>query len=395
MISINKNIIIVVYTPFSKRDYKRYGIEVLKNNNYNVLIIDLSPIIAKEVFNSINIPDPYKSEFYITIFNKSELESILKNFGSNCIVYSTLVFELKTLFFYKLITKYNVPYCVTGLSSLPNFNISKSIIKFPKINNNLINLLLNQILIKIPFYILRINSAEMVTLISEKANFKRPEVSINTKIVYTHSSDYDDYLETTSSDILTEQYNIVFLDNFLPYHPDSLHTGEKSPVTPDLYHKKLNDFFNYIEEFTNLKVIIAAHPKSTYSSSFNPFDNRSIIRGHTSSLVRNSKFVILNFSTSLNFAILFQKPLLFFTTNELNNIPFYKNQINGIASLFKKDVINIDYPVKLTKENINLINYESYENYKNNYIKKNNTEQIHSWQIKINNFNNILQKTHD
>ena len=385
---MNKNLIIMVYSPFTQRDYKRYGIDIIKNNGYNAIIIDISPIIAKNVFYNNNFPDLLCIENYIPIFSKKDLEKFFFNHKHNTIIFSTLTFQIKTFFIYKLITKYNIPYCTTGLTSIPTPVLKINFFRKIKLNLFSLNRVLNKLFLKIPFKYLRINSATFIDIICDKANYHRPEHSKDTIIIRSHSSDYDLYKESiSSSEQVVNTNKIVFLDNFLPYHPDSLHTGEKNPVSPKSYHFALNSFFSKIEEITNLEIVIAAHPKSNYSENFNPFNNRTIIRNQTPQLVRDSKFVILNFSTSINFAILFKKPLLFFTTNELEINPYYSKQIRLFVDYFDCNLFNID---NSTDFKIQKPEFNKYNNYIHEYIKSSNSPELHTWQIKCDVFNKYM-----
>ena len=83
--------------------------------------------------------------------------------------------------------------------------------------------------------------------------------------------DFDNYLEQ-KTDIITSN-TIVFLDEYLPYHPDfDLLKMEK--INANQYYKELNNFFSKIEAHTSSRVVIAAHPKANYN--INPFNNRPI-----------------------------------------------------------------------------------------------------------------------
>jgi hypothetical protein len=87
--------------------------------------------------------------------------------------------------------------------------------------------------------------------------------------------------------------------------------------------------------------VIAAHPSSKYSKE--SFGNREIIYGKTGELVKASDGVITHYSTSYVFPILFNKPLLFITTNHMKPVKngLYK-RMQRRASELGKVAYNID-----------------------------------------------------
>ena len=375
------NLIIIVAAPFGERDYKRYGIDIIKKNNLNVFVWNLSPILYPEVYQNMKLPDPINWSNLIDIHSREQFVSELKKFNNNSFIYLTISFSLATFSIYKNISKQKIPYSVTGLNAQPIFGslypgtFADRLLKItPK-------KFFSKVLTGVPFELLGIKYASIVAVIAGKERFNRPEVSKTTPVIFTHSSDYDNYIEANSRDILMLR-SIVYLDNYLPYHPDSLYSGERNPVSADIYHASLNRLFEKLERDTGLQVVIAAHPKSNYTGRLNPFNGREIIFGRTAELVKNSEIVVLNFSTSINYAILYNKPMIFFTTNELNNVLLYQRQISGLASLLDKKVLNIDEEeYEIDKSELYKINIIKYNEYKNAYIKVDGSPELHSWLI--------------
>ena len=74
------------------------------------------------------------------------------------------------------------------------------------------------------------------------------------------------------------------------------------------WRSKFCKFFDYIEHKFHVRIIIAAHPKSNYDAKSDYYQGRTIIKGDTARLVKDSSFVIASQSTAINLAILFNKP---------------------------------------------------------------------------------------
>ncbi|GAI02371.1 unnamed protein product, partial [marine sediment metagenome] len=80
-------------------------------------------------------------------------------------------------------------------------------------------------------------------------------------------------------------------------------------------------------------------------------------------------------------AVLYKKPVIFITTNDLERSRIDANYIYAFSWEFKKIPYNIEqnYDIDWNKELI--INEKIYNNYKEKYIKKNGSKEEYFWQI--------------
>ena len=88
-------------------------------------------------------------------------------------------------------------------------------------------------------------------------------------------------------------------------------------------------------------------------------------------------------STSLQLAILFNKPVIFLTTNELklNNIGAH---ISVMASMFGKKEINIDNDLSdMDWQKELFVDEAKYSEYRKKYIKMDGSPEKQSWDIVI------------
>ena len=81
------------------------------------------------------------------------------------------------------------------------------------------------------------------------------------------------------------------------------------------FYQRMCVFFDSVEKTTGLKIIIALHPSSNYTPA--TFGNRCMLMGKTAELIRDSEAVLAHCSNAINFAVLWNKPLLL-----CHNIPF-------------------------------------------------------------------------
>lgn len=155
-----------------------------------------------------------------------------------------------------------------------------------------------------------------------------------------HHFDIDWMRADQTPAVATEKY-CVFLDDYLPFHPDFEIDGvghiEAAP-----YYAAMNEYFSWVESVLGARVIIAAHPKAQYPE--NPFGGRQIVFGHTQGLVRNSAYVFAHGSTAISFAVMYEKPLCLLVSNAIRTTHFPEyNQMLRTAELLGCPLQDIEH----------------------------------------------------
>ena len=107
---------------------------------------------------------------------------------------------------------------------------------------------------------------------------------------------------------------MVFLDEYLPHHPDWSISGGFT-VDAERYYDRTCKFFDRVEKETGKKVVIAAHPKSLYNEE--SFRGRAIYYHKTSELVKNADAVFTHASTAVSFAVIYSKPVYLLSSEEI------------------------------------------------------------------------------
>lgn len=165
----------------------------------------------------------------------------------------------------------------------------------------------------------------------------------SSKIFPIHSMDYDNFVQLSQKNLYhSSNKYIIFLDQYLPFHPDNMICG-LVPPDPDEYYKVMNHVFDVIEEKYKLPVVIAAHPKALKYHHFNYYGGRDVIFGKTMDLILSSELVVLHNSTSVATAIMAQKPLLFIDAEciEKANVCF-NNDILSLSKLFSSPCLRAE-----------------------------------------------------
>jgi hypothetical protein len=202
-----------------------------------------------------------------------------------------------------------------------------------------------------------------------------------TNTVWAHTLDYDIYLRSEEDSLPADSSLGVFLDEYMPFHPDWVQLGMAAPVAAGDYYPRMTRLFDLLESTYRVEMVIAAHPRSCYEDHPDYFGGRKVLRGNTAELVRRSKFVIAHFSTALNFPVLFNKPVLFVTTDTLSQNAHTGPAISVMSGWLGKIPINIDQKPTLDWQKELTIDEAAYARYRNAYIKKDDSPEKLCWQI--------------
>ena len=384
-----KKIIFFVETPFTKRDYSRYGLEILKSLGHRIEVWNFG-FFLKSTYNNNHIPENNLKDSFIKQLNsKSNINNYLSTLNKTDVVLALITVSNKSNFIFNYLNASNTYYGFSLVNTIP---VS---IKALPLNKRFLRFLKNPLLIINKFYNIYNDNFSL----SIKPNFlilggacsldlakKRGFLSKDVKLIKTHTRDYDLFLENRSLNKTLKEDYILFLDEFSPYHPDTLFSGNEVDCTPETYYPDINIFFNKIENQLNMKVIIASHPRANYDQIGNPYGGRQIIKDQTVELVKNSKLILSHASTAINFAILYYKPLIFLTSSQYSN--FYQHSINCASQTLGKKPIDISKDIEFNFSDFIKFDKNSYNQFKDQYIKMSDSVDTNQWKIFSNFINN-------
>ena len=241
------------------------------------------------------------------------------------------------------------------------------------------------------YFLTKDNKADYFFVVSKNVfQLLNKKVYKNSKVILTHSFDFNRYLEFENKNKKTTNFfkkkYIVFIDEGVTNHPDYKYLNLKPYCSESVYFTQINRFFDTIEEKFKMSVIIAAHPKVEYKS--NKF-NRKIYFNKTLELIKNSDLVLAHMSTAINYAVIYKKPILFI--NSMNYRFNLNNQIliNSESLKSKEVYISDKYTLNSNMFNINTL---AYDKYTKNYISPNIKDIRSTWEIvtkKMNTYNKL------
>jgi hypothetical protein len=196
------------------------------------------------------------------------------------------------------------------------------------------------------------------------------------RVVPINHVDYDDFLEKTGREPrLVEEPYAVFLDGNLAHHPDLALLGITKLISPERYYALLNAYFERLEKAHGVKIVVAAHPKADYTR--NPFGGRRVFTGSTRVLTEHCRFAVTTMSTSLGYAVLYEKPLLFFTTDDIMD-KYSPIKLDLFPSLFARalgrECVNLDRAERPEALAVAAPDKLRYEDYKYKYLVSRRSE---------------------
>ncbi|MFA4991101.1 MAG: hypothetical protein WC569_00785 [Candidatus Omnitrophota bacterium] len=383
-----KRIILISHSRFTARDHERFGVETLSRNGFRVEVWDISSIIYPELAGSHRSFDLSDYGGLVMFDDKKKARSALAALSREDFVVTSLSYNSKGLWFYRALSRSKAGYAVRYVNAVPFFRgKNKAADAFRKIKGLRRARTWKDLLMKLPPWSLGVRPAGLFICGGEKwgeyRRYYRYPVGKDADILPAHALDYDLYLDERHSGGAGERPMAVFLDEYVPFHPDQKICGGGHFVNADRYYMLLNGFFDAVEKNTGLSVVIAAHPRSCYEDKGDYFKGRSVLKGRTIQLIKESRLVLSHCSTALNFANLFYKPVVFMTCSELSKIHGDKNDYIGkFAALFGKRPVAIDdYDGEVDWREELKIDREMYDRYRRHYIKTADSQDLPCAQI--------------
>jgi hypothetical protein len=379
-------IVFVRYLPLTKAIYSDLYFEELIKNDFSVEYLDVSALFS--------IKKASASTFYfsstVLISNYKQLDSYLSsNCTENVLFISIMTFDGTVIKLFRHFTKFNLNLGVFARGVFPDyspvekFKLKKflKVFKFKSIYNFCTN--------KLAFLFKKFGVIKTYDIIFKAGEFGYWGLGIgsdldfkNAEIVDVNTVDYDQYLRSKEQAEIVEHDKIVFLDQYLPYHPDAINFKIKT-VEPNRYYQELNSFFDKLELITGKSVIIAAHPKAEKYRLINPFNEREIFFNQSNELVKSASLVLTHASTAVCFPICYQKRIVLISSNHINEtLPHFNLMAKAIEMTCDAKLIDIDADDKIVIPSF--INEEKYRNYKYNYLTSKHSEHLLSKNIFIN-----------
>jgi hypothetical protein len=376
-----KKIVFIFFQPPTLFHEQNYYFKELIKVNFEIEVWDITNIIFREM----SLPDEIDRYYIKKLHSKNEFKECFSKTDINDTIFiSCMSYNYDSLWIYKLFSKHK--YLLYSFERA-NFSAPTKTILYSisRINNLISNHNIIQYLKRIYVHLLRkIKFIRRYDNVFATGAHASQALNNSHNVIPINNFDYDRYLTIPDSpSSIGDSRYCVFLDDGITSSPD-LKILNIKPIDSSLYFEKINDYINDIEQKNQLKVVVALHPKTVESEHL--FKNRLCIKYKTGQLIKDSEFVITHTSSSVSYAVLFKKPILFIFTDEIKKTYYYNlyASILALASELGYKSINID---NYDKNNIIIvpsINHKKYEQYKYTYLTSKDTENQLSKDIVIN-----------
>ena len=378
-----KKIIYISYEPLTEKIIEDFYIQEAQNNGYEIEYLDLSKLF----FSNVLLPK-IDAQYIVAVSKLKDLEKYLLSQDNKQTLYVLLIaYEYRVVPLFSILTKYNCQTVYFSRSALPYINNSESTI-FSRLRR-LINLksFITSVQNKYAYLLKKYGLIKYYDIIFaagksgiQSIGFGYQIEKAKSKIVNMNSIDFDRFFFKMSDFKLVDGKYCLFLDEYLPYHPDFELLNIKT-VDPKIYYRVLNEFFDIIETKYKIEVVIAAHPKAEKYKLENFFNGRRVIFNKTAELSRYAEFSISHCSTSVSFSVLNMKPIFFLYSNDILEVmPHYFKFISYLSETLGGTLLNIDN-ILIDDICIMDIDESKYNDYKYNYLSSEESERRKSSDI--------------
>jgi hypothetical protein len=374
-------VVFLVEAKFNKRDFERFGVQLLQENGFVVEVWELANVLHHQYTKEFVPPDPYTFDGLREFATRREVIGAIAELHDDDVVVAPIGYGRKYFFIYRALSRTGVRYGAVELNALPPVPAERRL--FRRMNRAVRNpsRVIDYLLNRIPSTIIGISSVTFILAGGEQSVTRKYLMNHRTSVLWCHTLDYDVYLkEKDRAAVGAKADYAVFLDEYLPFHPDFQIQGVEAPIAPDEYYGSLRSFFFHAERLLGYSIIVAAHPSSDYAMKPDYFGGRSVVRGQTASLIRGARIVFAHSSTALNYAVLFEKPSVFLTSNALGQ-SHTGRYIAEMAKWLGKNPVNADEPDRFDIKKEFVVNHEAYDTYRRLFIKKPGSPDKMCWQI--------------
>ena len=389
-----KTIVIITLYPFNENHALKFGFDILKKRGFEIVVFNVYEIIYRDTVKEYERIFSHGSQLGPVFgINQFEVKSVkdLRTCLNDIEGWKIAILSHPYLSILKVLKKAKVGYVRKFSNMGPPIPVTqrgylREIIRVLRIfvsfrrlffyaTNKIMPIFPRLFNVEPPEYVIAVSADSVPSYILSK-----------TKVIYTHSFDYDRYLRNKDKlrpkIVPDEDYYV-----YLPTIAGSGLSGIAEKLSPLLSRNELveikNRFLGFVEKMTGKKIIIAPHPKHA-SSEWNLYEGRPFIPYETEQLIKYSSGVLTHGSYSIKFAIIHEKPVGFLAIRSLGH--HFRNNLvcKAQASALDGRVHHIDTDndlCQMMEEGIFSYNPDLYEDYKRKYIKCDNAADRPYWDV--------------
>ena len=374
---------VCIKNPFTQRDLERMGIEVLEWH-FELQILDCTPWLMPVAHRSRGAACLARPNLR-AVHSLREFKAALGDArGGFAIDYvgqfspsSILMFEALRARGLKLVVldsgAFPVPQAAVGSRTLPAKILHA--LRHGGLRQHL-NARVNRFLLAcLP------DQRPDVALVSGSSWRQDPRFAQARRQVEAHSFDYERYREVNAAGAAgfgAAGPYAVYLDEDIAGHEDNLEMGVAAPASEQRFYPALARLFDRFEAESGMRVLVAGYPNHRRADK-DPFGGRDVHVGRTAELIREASLVFAHASTAISFAVLWRKPLVFLTSDEIG-ASWYQPWIEAPREVLRAPLVDLDAAPRQPVAGKRL-DPAAYERYQATYIKSAASPDKSLWQI--------------
>jgi len=375
--------------PIRRGDLGRFGIELMRGDGIAVSIFDVGEMTQPNIPQDRSHYGRLADLDLHVVRNAADLAKAEPRLGAVELIVAaigTAGLTRSNIPVFRAITRTGRPYMMVFANAFPGWN------KFRGERGVLWKRLahvwarvgeidwLNSVIARLPPSLFRIRPADYVVLGGNKSALPHRLVAARTRPIYAHSMDYE-RLRSLPLPAQKPRPFAVFIDEYLPYHPDILVLNTTSPMSPEAYFGALRAFFDRIEQAVGLEVVIAANPRANYADKPGLFGRRKIVENDTHRLIRDSALVIAHRSTAIGLAVIARRPVMLAATQEIYRHSAHRAVFDALSTALNQPIVFFDDPENMDLSSVFSFDESAYARYMADYVKAPGSPDEPLWRI--------------
>jgi len=385
-------IVILLGAPYTSQNRNRIGVPYLEKD-FKLMVLDCCELLGRPTdhVSEMMVSD----EFYLKVSSFSELRKLLTSFKPQVAVdfigVCNLLFKIARvlnrigtiLFLEKTGPVPLFPQIHESDVEIDNFG-AKSLMFYRRLY-----LLFGYYLRKIPqkinyeftkLRVMNLNSYAAIVAGDATGDYVTSRASPLLRIA---SNDYHSFQRalTEKSRFSTQFTNhgfILFIDDCVAEASDWILLGLAPPIEPESYFAEMRLFFDRVEEFFSLPVVIGGHPNAENDPQYSmKFGGRRVYFGQTAHLAIECELALVHFSTATSFAVLANKPIISLTSDALSGTR-YGIDIEGLSRILGTPLLSISQNTLPSSFEVSP-NIELYKDYTRKYLFGEYCEETEPW----------------
>lgn len=375
---------IIVKNPFTKRDFERFGIETLQRH-FTVRILDCTAWVMPKALVT-RAGEAMTLPAVRTIGSLRQFKDELGDASGGIAIDGVGQFSLKAILLFHALKARGVKLLVWDSGAYPEPTVIEGTRSFAvklvdAIRSNRVPLHVNALIGKLLLKCLPDQTPDYA-LVSGTSWLDNPRFSRAAEKIQAHSMDYETYWQLRRLPEYRRDDYAVYLDEDIADHEDNVEIGLKTPVSAHHFFGALSKFFDGFESASGIPVLIAGYPTERAGRSVH-FDGRELIQGETAQLVRNARVVFAHASTAVSYAVLWRRPVVFLTSDEMI-ASWYHSWIEAPRAILKSPIVNIDDAPDWSRVGEwQDIDQGAYRTYEATYIKSPSSPDKSLWEIVV------------